>query len=987
MAYSALMASVRVDRRASKGRRSAATPAHDLPTFAELSSDDAQWIVVEDAFDPGRQRAQETVFSVGNGRFATRGSLEEGYRANRPATLAHGIYAPHPLAHSELANLPDWTALDVHVDGERFSLESGEALQHRRLLDLRRGVLRREVAWRSPTGRIVELVFERFVSLVRPTVAAVRVHITPCDADAAVEVHARLNARPETDGLAHTQLEDQSTADGICALSVRIRRRDTHVALAMRLRTEDGTAEHELWDAREQPTLVARSSVAAGRSVTFEKTVALVTSRESDDPIDASTDALKAVAEHDFDALLAESNEAWERDWSVADVIIEGDDEAQLAVRFALFQLLISAPRDDDQASIGAKGLTGFGYRGHVFWDTETFMLPFFVHVRPDIARNLLSYRYHRLPGARRKAAANGVRGAQFPWESAETGDEVTPTWLPDATGRELVRVWTGDIALHISAMIALATDRYWRATGDDEWMVARGAALILESARFWASRAEWNEAQARYELRDVIGPDEYHEHVDNNAYTNHVAVWHLRAALELADWLERVNPQRARDLLGDEAETAATLAEFRSVADRIHLHFQRDDGVIEQFEGYFGLRDVDMAEYAERVDSMQALLGMEGVAETTIIKQPDVLMLAAVLPGALSQGELTVNYDYYGPRTDHTYGSSLGPAIHAMLAARLGRVGDAYEHFLRAARVDLADIRGNTEHGAHAASAGALWQAVVFGFAGTTFAGADVRTAPQLPPHWRRLAFKVMHHGRLVEVDLKSPGEPSVLPQIRGLIFDLDGVVTNTSEAHYLAWQRLADEEGLPFNRQANEALRGVTRRQSLALILGTRSVSADKADELMERKNRYYRELIARLTPADTLPGVLELIDEARQRGLKVGLASASKNAREVLGRLEIAGRFDSVVDGHTPGPGKPAPDLFLASATTLDLPPEACIVFEDAADGVAAAQAAGMMTVGIGPPQRVGEADVVLADGFEAINLDALLDLLVQSREPAT
>ena len=957
-----------------------------MPAQPVAESVDAGWTVVEEHFDPARQRAQETVFSVGNGRFATRGSLEEGNRSNRPATLVHGIYAPHPLAHSELANVPDWTALDVHVDGERFSLDSGEVVRHVRTLDLRRGLLRRDVEWRSPAGRLVDLRFERFASLARPHIAAVRVRVTARDFDGPVAVHARLNARPETDGLAHTQSEAQSVLGDVAALSVRIRGRETRVAAAMCLRTPDPTAHAEIWNAHEQPTLVAHWTVRAGESATFEKTVALVTTRDHEDAMAAAIDELDRSADVDFEALLEESEAAWARDWSVADIVIQGDPEAQLATRFALFQLLISTPREDDQVSIGAKGLTGFGYRGHVFWDTETFVLPFLVHFRPEIARNLLSYRYHRLPGARRKAAANRVEGAQFPWESAETGDEVTPTWLPDATGRELIRVWTVDIAIHISAMIALAVERYWRSSGDDDWMIERGAEIVIDSARFWASRAEWNEGLARYEYTDVLGPDEYHEHVDNNAFSNRVAAWHLRFAARVAEWLNESAAARARELLGDQAELAATTTEFRRVADLIYPGATREDGVVEQFDGYFALRDVDMRPYAERVDSMQALLGMEGAAETKIIKQPDVLMLAAVLPEAFSAHELTVNYDYYTPRTDLSHGSSLGPGIQAMLAAQLGRVGEAYEHFLRAARVDLADIRGNTEHGTHAASMGALWQAIVFGFAGVTFDGAAVRTSPNLPSHWQRLSFKIVHHGRVVPVDIRAARPSEISDQIRALIFDLDGVVTNTAEAHYLAWQRLATEGGLPFDRQANEKLRGISRRESLALILGKRSVSNEKADELMERKNRYYRELIARLKPSDVLPGALRLIDEAQARSLKVGLASASKNARDVLARLEITDHFDSIVDGYTPGAPKPAPDLFLASAASLGTAPDECVVFEDAADGVAAGEAAGMMTVGIGPTERVGAADVVLVDGFEHVNLDAVLDLLEQARQAA-
>ena len=656
-----------------------------------------------------------------------------------------------------------------------------------------------------------------------------------------------------------------------------------------------------------------------------------------------------------------------------------------LATRWALYQLLISAPRNDEQVSIAAKGLVGFGYRGHVFWDTELFMLPFFTNVHPEIARNLLSYRYHRLPGARHKASANGVAGAQFPWESAETGDEVTPTFLPDSTGRELIRIWTGDLAIHITADIAQAITNYWRTTGDDGFMLDRGAEVILETARFWVSRAEWKADRGRYEFHNVLGPDENHEHVANNAFTNHLAAWHLRTAADVAEWTAQESPQRARQLLGKKTDAAATVTQFRHVADRIYMGRDKPSGVIEQFDGYFKLLPVDMSQYASENRSMQEILGIVGVQKTQIIKQPDVLMAAVVLPETFTNADLRANYDYYSPRTDHAHGSSLGPAMHALLAARLGRIGEAYEHFLRAARVDLHNIRLNTEWGVHAASAGALWQAIVFGFGGLVADGQTVAAEPRLPAHWRRLAFRVVRGGRVIEFDLRQPESLSARGRVHALVFDLDGVVTNTAESHYQAWQRLADEEGLPFDRQANEALRGISRRESLTKVLGARSVTAAEADELMARKNRYYLELIAKLTPADILPGALELIDEARRRGLKVAVGSASKNARQVLDRLQIADRFDAIQDGNSVTVAKPAPDLFLACAAALALPPETCVVFEDATDGIPAGQAAGMMTVGIGPKERVGEADVVLVDGFQGIDLDTLLDRWTSAPPP--
>lgn len=951
-----------------------------------LPADDAGWLVVEEAFEPRRQHAAETVFTVGNGRLGTRGSFEEGHPGDRPATLVHGIFAPHPLVFTELANLPDWTALEVVIEGERFSLDVGEVLAYRRVLDLRIGLLRRDVRWRSPGGRTTEIVFERFASRADPRLAAVRATVKPLDFAGMVEVRAGLNARPETDGMAHVVWCEQSVDQATACLGVSLRGTATTVGLAARLivRGSDGeppaSVAQEAWDVRENPTLRATWAAAAGESATVEKTVVLVTSRDAAAPLDVARAHLKAQADRDFDELLAASSAARADLWAYSDVVIEGDPEAQLAIRFSIYHLLIAAPGDDDQVSIGAKTLSGFGYRGHVFWDTESFMLPFFIHVQPDIARNLLLYRYHRLPGARRKAALSGLDGAQFPWESADTGDEVTPTWLPDMSSHQrLIRIWTGDIEIHISAVIAHAVMRYWKATGDDAFMRDHGAEIVIDSARFWASRAEWNEAAGRFEYSDVIGPDEYHDHVDNNAFTNYMAEWHLRTAIEIAGWLGREHPARQAELLGSETEMAATLDRLRHVADRIYLPRDPATGLVEQFSGYFGLRDVDLDAYAARSHSMQHILGIEGVAETQVIKQPDVLMLAQMLPEVLNGPDLAANYAYYSPRTDHTYGSSLGPPIQALMAARMGQPDEAYEHFIRGCRADIADVRGNAGDGIHAANAGALWQAVVFGFAGVAFDGERVTTDPQLPAHWRRLAFSLRHRGKRVDIELRGDEVARAHAGIHGLIFDLDGVITDTAEYHYQAWQRLADEEQLPFDRQANEALRGISRRESLARILGSRVVSDEDAEEMMARKNGYYRELIATLTPADLLPGAEEILEAARERGLRLAIGSASKNAPEVLERLGIADRFDAVCDGNTVTRPKPAPDLFLAAARAIEVPAAACVVFEDAADGIAAGRAAGMRTVGIGPVERVGAADVTLTDGLRDVDLEDLLATL--------
>jgi len=723
------------------------------PTTSTNAPDPADgWIVVEDAIDPTRVHAAETIFTVGNGVFSTRGSFEEGYAGARAATFMHGVFGPHPVATRTLVNLPDWTHLELQLDGDQFSVAHGEVLAHRRTLDLRSGLLRRDVTWRSPSGATVRLGFERFASLAAPDTAATRMTITSMDDIGPVMLRAGLPRAPVTAGTCSWEPTAQQAEDSTASVAGRVEGEEVTVAVAARLRGPDGGQAQAL-DLAGGPVLETSWQMKAGETRTIEKAVALLSSRQTADPHRGVRERLSELAGRSFDELHAASVDAWQREWAASDVIIEGDPEAQLAIRFAVFHLLIAAPREDEGVSIGAKTLSGQGYHGHVFWDTETFMLPFFTNVHPAIARNLLSYRYHRLPGARRKAKDGGFEGAQFPWESADTGDEVTPTWGGDASDTSnLVRIWTGDIQIHVSAMVAHAVMAYWDATGDEAFMLERGAEITLDTARFWESRAEWNSERGQYRFSDVIGPDEYHEHVDDNAFTNYFAAWHLRTAADLADWLRADHPDDA-DRLGADAEAAAR---FREVASAIHLPRDPDTGLIEQFDGYFEREDVDLERYAGRSASMQAILGVEGVNATQVLKQPDVLMLGYLLPEVMDGDALAANYAYYTPRTDHAYGSSLGPAVQAILATRMGQLDDAYAHFIRAARADLRDARGNTSEGIHAAAAGGLWQAVVFGFAGVELDGDEVRTNPRLPAHWRRLAFRLVRRGRTLEVDLR---------------------------------------------------------------------------------------------------------------------------------------------------------------------------------------------------------------------------------------
>jgi len=712
---------------------------------------DPRWSIAEETFDPARLNAKETIFTIGNGYLGIRGAFEEGHPGEQRAAFVHGLFDAVPTYFSELANIPDILGLELLVEGERFRLDRGQILAWRRTLNLRNGVLARKVTWRSPGGHTIELACERFASMANDRLVLVRWEIRPLDFDGQLQVRASLHADAENLGTLHWHTLDQGTAARAAWLRCRTRSTGIEIAQAMRL-TLDGEPAAEFWDAPGQPTLVAAKHVRAGQSLVATKTIAIATSRETADPLAEAIAALDAAGDYhrEFQRNACE----WNKLWAVADIAIEGDDRAQQAVRFNIFQLLVAAPRRDLDSSIGARTLSGFGYRGHVFWDTEIFILPLFAHTMPEVARNLLLYRCRRLPGARRKAQANGCQGAQFPWESAESGDEVTPPWLPHPSDpARLVRVWTGDLQIHITADIAYAIWHYWQTTGDDAFMADHGAEVILDGANFWATRAE-RDPDGSYHIRNVIGPDEYHTHVGDNAFTNAMARWHLRRALDVLGWLRRHHPDKADAL-------AATLRLdpelWRRVADALHVPKPRPDGVIEQHAGFFDLEPIDWASLEPRTLSVQDALGLERTNQLRVLKQPDVLMLLALFPEAYDRDILRANWDYYEPLTDHLFGSSLGPAVHAIVAARLGMPDVAYEHFMRAALVDLDDNRGNAAEGIHAASAGGVWQAIVFGFAGLRFTPDGPKIDPCLPPTWRRLLFHITHRTQLQRVDVQS--------------------------------------------------------------------------------------------------------------------------------------------------------------------------------------------------------------------------------------
>jgi kojibiose phosphorylase len=748
------------------------------------------WQVHEDTFTANLKqvRSQETVFTIGNGYFCTRGTFEEGYPRHSAATLLYGVFDAVPIAKEELANAPDWTVIKLFVNGERFRLDRGKILDYHRTLDMESAVLSRTVHWESPNGSRVRITTERFASMADVHTGAIRYSVTadedqPSEKPLTISLRATIDANQGNYDLMHWETADQGQTHELNWLLSETKKSDVKLAQVMSFTTSHTAFTKDVLNSDLAPSIRFRGQLNPGETLKAEKIVVMYTSRDDvKDPLSAAISHLEALLQYTrdeakkyaqvvdavytngasngqpiYERLLVPHREEWQRYWSIADVILEGDDKAQLGLRYNVYQLRISVNPADPRYSIAAKGLTGFGYRGHVFHDTEIFMLPFFTYVLPDIARTLLMYRYNLLSAARQKASSHGYEGAQFPWESTLNGEEATPPSIIHPETGEVIPVLNGSIELHITSSIAHATSEYWRVTGDNDFLRDYGAELLLSTATFWASRAE--KVGDHYEINNVIGPDEWHEHVHNNTYTNYMAKRNIQIALGALDWLQKHAPAKARELEQQLDLTEKRLDHWRDVADNIKILWNKETGLIEQFEGFFELPFLDQSKYKGRKDSYQAILGMSKVQQYQLIKQADVLMLLTVLDHEFDLKTKKANWDYYYPITDHDYGSSLTPALHVILGSELGQdeAEATYALFMKGALVDLENLRGNTPEGVHVACSGAVWQAAILGVAGLKIHDdGTYSTNPMWPDDWTRLAFHFVHKGELVHVDLK---------------------------------------------------------------------------------------------------------------------------------------------------------------------------------------------------------------------------------------
>jgi trehalose/maltose hydrolase-like predicted phosphorylase len=724
---------------------------------ALVPTSDSGWILAADGYDKLRENSVESRFAISNGFLGVRGtrSTTRGGRWVVPArTYVAGLFDASG-ASSGLVPAADWLGIRILLPGGPLLHHPDDVQSHRMTLDMRRGSLLSESHHLTAPGLNIRAHTLRLVSLSARGVGLqlIRVEIE----DGASDVTLEASFEGVELGLVTDRLEQ-----GLGLWHTR--HSGKHLAMA--------TAPSLQIDGRDVPPTGLGAlkwswswKTRPGQVVCFQRCVAIV--RGDSTAMDAGREAgaaLSRAQQIGWRGVLAAHEAAWEGRWHSSDVAVEGDANAQLALRFAVYHLNSAANPADEHVSIGARALTGDDYHGHVFWDTEIFLLPFYVLTWPEAARALLMYRFHTLDGARAKATGMGWRGALYAWESADTGAEMTPAQVigPD---HRIIDVLCGKQEQHISADVAYAVWQYWQATGDDAFMLDAGAEILLETGRFWASRARL-EADRRCHIRSVIGPDEYHEHIDDNAYTNVMARWNLRRALDIAAWLREQWPARWVSLAGRLGLGDAELKQWLVVAETMATGLDPETGLFEQFAGYFSLEDIDLKNYEGRSVPMDVVLGRERTQKSQVVKQADVVALLGLLPDEFGGDSAAKNFGYYEPRCSH--GSSLSPAMHGLVAARLGDTEMALRLFRQTAAIDLADTQTGADGGIHIAALGGLWMLAVFGFAGLSFGDDGMEIDPRLPPGWDSLAFRVQWRGRRLRltIDQRKPAVEATLEE-----------------------------------------------------------------------------------------------------------------------------------------------------------------------------------------------------------------------------
>lgn len=769
---------------------------------------DDPWRLMVQGIDPTLAGQDETIFALGNGYLGMRGNHEEGLPLGSHGTFVNGLHETWQIRHAEMAygfaeqgqtivNVPDAKSIRIYIDDERLNLQSSDILDVQRILDLKNGTLTRSLLWLTPTGKRVRVESRRMVSFDSRHTATIEMRITVLDADAELTVSSLIINRQDVGrvqseasakpGIADPRKSEAASErvldpgpthsdDNRSVLSFRVHNSSMGLGIGVDhlFESEDGGEwRRQVESTGDRVRHMFQGVARQGQTVRLVKTLAYHSSAT------AVLSELLDRCVHTLDKVASEPEEdRWDRQrrfldafWERSDVRVEAEPGVQQAIRWNLFQLAQASARADGRG-IAAKGLTGSGYGGHYFWDSEIYVLPFLTYTMPFWARNALRARERMLPQARQRAIMLNEEGALFPWRTIN-GEEASAYYA------------AGTAAYHINADITYALARYVSATGDLEFMRSDAGDIPIETARLWCSLGFWRdnpEGNRSFHIHGVTGPDEYTAVVNDNLFTNVMARFNLRFAVEVVRRLQREDPETYAAMVERLSFDSTEADEWERAADAMCVPYSDEVGIHPQ-DAHFLEREMWDLE-ATPPEQKPLLLHFHPLViyRFQVIKQTDVVLALLLASDEFSRAEKRRDFEYYDALT--TGDSTLSAVVQSVIAAEVGYRELAYRYFSHSLRVDLDDLHQNSADGVHIASTGGVWMTLVQGFAGMRDAGRRLRFDPRLPAHWGALSFRLEWRGSRIQITLEQQrmmfelveGAGPVAVEVRGEIVEVRG-------------------------------------------------------------------------------------------------------------------------------------------------------------------------------------------------------------------
>ncbi len=724
-----------------------------------------EWKIIESGFDPALNRVSESLFSIGNGKMGQRANFEETYSGpSLQGSYVGGIYCSdktrvgwwkngYPATLDKVVNSTNWIGIDLLFDGEKLDLAKCRLQEFRRVLNMKEGFLERTFRAELASGNAITVTAQRFCSIADDEIGAIRYTVQPIDFDTDLQVISYLDGDIKNEDSNYDLKFWEFVADECDELGIFLHAQTvkTGFHLGVYAHTAVGDTAHpcagRMIRDKNYIGQVFETSVAANQEVVIEKTAAILSSLNHDaNKLKAcARGKLRGAIAKGFAQLKKEQAEAWAEKWEHSDIRIEGDVKAQQGIRFNIFQLFQTYTGTDPRLNIGPKGFTGEKYAGATYWDTEAYCVPFYLATAPQhVSRNLLVYRHRHLPQAIANAATLGFTdgAALYPMVTMD-GTESHNEW--EITFEEI----------HRNGAIALAIHHYIRYTGDADYLADHGLEVVVAIARFWSQRVNWSEDKQRYVILGVTGPNEYENNVNNNWYTNTIAVWCLDYAKSALQYVKANHPTRYREITAAISFAEEERAHWDKIASLMYYPYDETRGIFLQQDGYLDKAQLTVSDLPATDRPLNQRWSWDRILRSCFIKQADVLQGFYFFEDRFDHATLQRHFDFYEPRTVHE--SSLSPCIHSILAATLKDEQRAYEFYLRTARLDLDDYNNDTEDGLHITSMAGTWMGIVEGFAGMRIKDDTLCFDPFLPAAWHSFSFSIGFRGTAITCTIRT--------------------------------------------------------------------------------------------------------------------------------------------------------------------------------------------------------------------------------------